>query len=75
MDNKFRNYGLWVSILAFIPILADSLKVYDINIILPGNYETLTKAFLSILIIAGIISNPKEGKWFLDDKKEGAENE
>ena len=68
MLNRFKNYGLWAAILAFIPLLVDSLKVYEINVILPGNYEGLVKAFLGILVLAGILNNPvTENKGFLDD--------
>ncbi|SHG95474.1 hypothetical protein [Tepidibacter thalassicus] len=73
--NRWKNYGLWLSIFSFIPILFDSLKVYDINLILPGNYDELVKAFLGLLSLAGIISNPKEGTWFLDEKLKQKENE
>ncbi len=67
--QRFRNYALWFSILMFIPLLADSLKVYDISIILPGNYELLVKAFLGIFILAGFLNNPTtQSKGYLDDK-------
>lgn len=67
--KRCQNYGLWFSILAFIPLLADTLKVYDINIILPGNYEGIVKALLGILVLGGILSNPTtENKGFKDDK-------
>jgi uncharacterized membrane protein len=64
--KKLKNYGLWVAIFAFIPLLLDGLKVYDISIILPGNYDTLISSFLGILVLAGIISNPSNGKGFGD---------
>ncbi|WP_432408574.1 holin [Wukongibacter sp. M2B1] len=68
MLKRLQNYGLWAAILAFIPLLADSLKVYDINVILPGNYEGLVKGFLGILVLAGILSNPTtSNKGYLDD--------
>lgn len=68
--KRYKNYGLWLSALSFIPFLADGLKVYDINLILPGNYDALVKAFLGILVLAGVISNPTTAnKGFLDDKR------
>lgn len=66
--NRFKNYGLWVAIFSFIPLLTEALADYDILIKLPGNYEKLVTALLSIFVLAGIISNPKEGKWFSDEK-------
>ena len=68
-ENRFKNYGLWAAVLALIPLLADSLKVYDINIILPGEYDALVKSLLGILVLAGIINNPASGKGYKDDKK------
>lgn len=66
MKNKWKNYGLWAAIAALIPILVQSLGVYDINILLPDNYEQLVATILNILVLAGIISNPSIGKGFKD---------
>jgi len=69
MSNRWKNYGLWAAILAFIPIFLDALKVYNINISMPGNYDELVKAILGILVLAGIINNPTtQNKGFGDDK-------
>ncbi|SHJ70729.1 hypothetical protein [Tepidibacter formicigenes] len=73
--NRWKNYGLWLALFSFIPILLDSLKVYDINLILPGNYSELVIGFLGLLSLAGIISNPKEGTWFSDEKYKKKEDE
>ncbi|SHH76113.1 Uncharacterized membrane protein [Caloranaerobacter azorensis DSM 13643] len=64
--NRWKNYGLWAAIFAFIPML---LEAFGLDV-LPTNYEELWKALLSILVIAGIINNPTtENKGFADDKK------
>lgn len=69
MNKRFKNYGLWFAVLAFIPLVVDSLQVYDINIILPANYDILIKALLGIFVLAGILNNPMtENKGFKDDK-------
>lgn len=60
--SRWRNYGLWLSIAAFIPML---LKAFNIDV-LPGNYDELVQAFLGILVLAGIISNPNDGTWYKD---------
>lgn len=74
MTNRWKNYGLWAAILAFIPMLLDSLKVYDISFILPNNYEGLATAILGILVLAGILNNPTTvDKGFLDDDPEDVE--
>jgi len=70
MKNRFKNYALWASIFAFIPLLLDGLKVYNLNVVLPGNYDELVKAMLAILVLAGILNNPTtENKGFLDDNR------
>lgn len=68
-NNRWRNYGLWLSIAAFIPLLLSS---FGINIV-PENYQEIINAFLGILVMAGIINDPNTAaRWFLDDtnKKE-----
>lgn len=60
--NRFKDYKLWVALLAFIPILFQSLKVYDINLMLPDNYEILCNSLLGILVLGGIIYAPKDKK-------------
>lgn len=63
--ERWKNYALWAAIFAFIPLLAESFGFK----FLPGNYEEVTSAFLGILVLAGIISNPMtKDRWFLDDK-------
>ncbi|NFI03352.1 holin [Clostridium botulinum] len=63
--SRFKNYGLWVSIAALIPLI---LKCFGIEII-QGEYQQVVQAILSILIMLGIVSNPTtDTKWFNDDK-------
>lgn len=65
--DRFKNYGLWISIAAFIPMFLKGIG-YDI---LPSNYNEIVNSLLGILVVAGILSNPQtENKGFLDDKKE-----
>ena len=64
--KRFKNYGLWAAVFAFIPILADSLKVYNINVILPGNYDKLVVGVLGLLVLAGLLNNPSNGNGFKD---------
>ncbi len=69
--NRFKNYGLWVSIGAFIPMLFKGLG-FDI---LPGNYNELVSGLLGILVLAGILNNPTtENKGFLDDNNDKNKN-
>lgn len=63
--SRFKNYGLWVSIAALVPMLLQGVGVD----ILPDNYNAIINTTLSILIMLGLINNPTtECKWFLDDK-------
>lgn len=63
MDNRFKNYGLWVSIAALIPLILSSFGIQ----IIP-NYQEIVNAILAILVTAGILSNPTtSSKWYKDD--------
>lgn len=66
---RWKNYGLYAAILAFIPVITDALGFYNINLPLPGNYDKLVTGLLGILVLAGIVNNPTtENKGFGDDK-------
>ena len=70
MDLKrFKNYGLWVSIISLIPLVCTGLGIKT----LPSNYNEIAIAILSIFVMLGIVNNPTtENKGFIDDpKKEG----
>lgn len=63
--SRFKNYGLWISILALIPMI---LSAFGVKVV-PEEYQTITNTILSILVALGIISNPTtESKWYIDDK-------
>lgn len=67
---RWKNYALWVAVLAYIPLISDALGFYHINFQLPGNYDKLVVGLLGILVLAGIINNPTtENKGFGDDKE------
>ncbi|MGL5822053.1 MAG: holin [Sarcina sp.] len=62
--SRLKNYGLWVSVFALVPML---LQGAGVNI-LPDNYQTIVTAVLGILVTAGILNNPTtSNKGFLDD--------
>ncbi len=66
MDKtRWKNYGLWLAVASFIPLV---LQGFGLDI-LPSNYTEIINSLLSILVMAGIISNPTtSSKWFSDDK-------
>ncbi len=58
MRNRWDNYGLWVSIISLVGLAFTNY--------LPANFELIANSVLTVLVGAGIISNPKEGKGYLD---------
>lgn len=42
--NRFKNYGLWVSIIALIPLI---LSGFGITVV-PSNYTAITNSVLGI---------------------------
>ncbi|MGG7143465.1 phage holin [Clostridium nigeriense] len=65
-SSRFKNYGLWVSIFALIPIILNSFGIK----VVPDEYQAISNAILTILVALGIISNPTtECKWYIDDNK------
>lgn len=69
--SRFKNYGLWVSILALIPMI---LSAFGVNVV-PEEYQVITNTILSILVALGIISNPTtESKWYIDDNDKNNTN-
>ena len=70
--SRFKNYGLWVSIFALIPLILNACGVK----IVPEEYTQITNAVLAVLVAAGIISNPTtEAKGYSDDKKDEEEKQ
>jgi uncharacterized membrane protein len=62
--SKWKNYGLWVSIASLVLLILQQLPlgiVIDI-----GKYSEVVNLVLSILVAAGVISNPTSGKGYLD---------
>jgi uncharacterized membrane protein len=64
--ESFKNYGLWLAVGSFIFL---ALQTFGVDIDL-GKHERLYEAFLSILVIAGIINTPSLGRGFSDKVNE-----
>lgn len=63
--SRFENYGLWVSVLALIPMI---LSAFGVKVV-ADEYQAITNVVLSILVALGIGSNPTTNcKWYVDDK-------
>jgi hypothetical protein len=64
MKERLSNYGLWVAIASLVGmILTDTVDGFSM-----GRYNEYVQTLFGIFIVAGLISNPKEGKWFGDQK-------
>ena len=59
---KLKNYGLWVSLFSVV-----GMALIDFEVIGElGRYEMYVQVVLSILVALGVVSNPKEGKGYID---------
>lgn len=61
--KRWQNYGLWVSIASLLFMIVQDAGFY----ITPEKWNTYVDLILGILVMLGIISNPKDGKWFNDN--------
>lgn len=77
-NRKWGNYGLWVSIVAAMLLVlsaAGKLFGFEITEELNANITGFAMAILGLLVILGIISNPKEGTGYTDkDNKSDKRN-
>jgi uncharacterized membrane protein len=63
--KRWQNYGLWVAIASLLFMIVQDLGLH----ITPEKWNAYVDLILGILIMLGIVSNPKEGKWYKDDKE------
>ena len=52
--SRFKNYSLWVAVIALIPMILSGFGV----VLVPATYTAVTNSILGILVLLGIISNP-----------------
>ncbi len=62
MKGKFKNYGLWISIVSAVLML---LQAMGLKFDLPYVNEIIT-SILGVLVTLGIISNPSDGSGYTD---------
>lgn len=70
-SSKWRNYGLWVSLVSAILLAAQAFGAIFNFQIAPEKYDeimTAVNALLGVLVVLGIVSNPKEGTGYTDKK-------
>lgn len=60
MNNKYKNYGLWLALFSLIGlILRDSG-------LMPESYGEYVELIMYILIALGVVSNPSMGTGYTD---------
>lgn len=62
MNNRFKNYGLWVAVAALVGLV---IKDFGLNITTEA-YDGYVSAILNVLVLAGIITSPVLGKGWKD---------
>ena len=75
MKDKLKNYGVWVSLISalllFLSSISDTLGLHiDIPIV-----EEILYGICAVLVALGIISNPNDGKGYLDTSKSNSEKD
>lgn len=60
-SNVLTNYGFWASIASLLYVIGSNLGIIKI---LPDEYNTIVNLMLSVVMTAGLVSDPKDGKWF-----------
>lgn len=62
MNTKWKNYGLYASIAALIPLICEGFGID----VLPKNYQEIITSVLGILVLLGVVSSPEKGKGYID---------
>lgn len=75
LKEKMKNYGFWTSLGAAVILFVQNLgNLFGFSVdsaIIDG----IVSGLCGILVVLGIINNPKEGKWFADGTaKEGEQS-
>lgn len=70
--SRFKNYGLWVSLFALVPMI---LSAFGVKIV-PDEYQIAVNSVLAVMVALGVINNPTtDTKWYSDDKAIAAPTE
>lgn len=66
--ERFKNYGLWISIISLILLLMGNYGLFKLIGMEEPVFKNALDLVLSILITLGIVSNPQDGKGYLNGK-------
>lgn len=67
MNNKFKNYGLWLALFSLIGLI-----LRDTGLMFP-TYQEYVDLIMYILIALGVVSNPSLGVGYTDIIEKGDE--
>ena len=62
LKEKVKNYGFWISLCSAVMLVISN---FGLEIDVPY-VEEIISSILGVLVILGVISNPKEGKGYID---------
>lgn len=66
IKEAFANYGTWVAMFALIGfIIIQFVPGFD-----QVAWAEFVSLFLGLVVALGIVSNPKDGEWFVDEEDE-----
>lgn len=60
--EKLKNIGLWFSLVSVVYLM---LGVFGIDLA-PDKFETVVNIIAALLTSLGIVSNPSQGKFYID---------
>lgn len=70
--NKWKNYGMWVSLISAILLAVQAVGAIFGFELTTEQYDGVLAAFnsvLGVLVVLGIVSNPEDGKGYIDETK------
>ncbi|ERI91002.1 hypothetical protein HMPREF1982_03564 [Clostridiales bacterium oral taxon 876 str. F0540] len=67
--DRFKNYGLWVSVFALIGLILGNYGLYSKLGLNADSYKQIVDAILTVFVMAGIVNNPTSGQGYLDNKQ------
>jgi uncharacterized membrane protein len=59
---RLKNYGLWIAVASLILIV---LQMFGVSIA-EDRYNEVVNAVLTVLVLAGVVNNPSNGKGYSD---------
>jgi phi LC3 family holin len=62
--NRFKNYALWIAVASLGLIVAQAFGIE----IAEDKYNEIVNGVLTVLVLAGVVSNPTSGTGFKDEK-------